>query len=115
MGKLILFLLKPGFFDNGDGPYFCPSCAAVEGFLRYAPEVEKQLNVRRVDFPRPRQEIVELVGAANQSCPVLVLDKTDKIPAETGVSDETGRAFISGPTAICEFLGRKFGVSRPHP
>ncbi len=115
MERHVLFLLKPGFYDDKGGPFFCPSCAAVEGFLKYAPEVANQLDVRRIDFPRPRKEIIELIGAGNQGCPVLVLGKIDKRPAEANRSQETGRAFVSGSTEICDFLGRTFGVARPHP
>lgn len=115
MSKMVLFLLKPGFADDKGGPWFCPGCAGVEGFLKYAPEVERQIDVRRVDFPRPRKEIVELVGAANQGCPVLVLATDATAPPEAKTSLETGRAFIADTAPICEFLGRTFGVVRPHP
>jgi len=115
MGKHVLFLLNPGFHDEKGGPFFCPECSAVEGFLKYAPEVEKQLAVRRVEFKKPRKEIVGLIGATNQKCPVLVLDEASVRPPEAKKSEETGRAFISGSIQICEFLGRAFGVVRPHP
>jgi hypothetical protein len=115
MVKPVLFLLKPGFYDDSGGPYFCSSSAAVEGFFKYAPEVEWRLDVRRIDFPRPRKEIVELIGAANQGCPVLVLGEVDDLPTEAKRSEETGMAYISESTPICEFLGRTFGVARPHP
>jgi hypothetical protein len=115
MFKDVLFLLKPGFQDEKGGPFFCPNCAAVEGFLKYVPQVEGQLDVRRIDFQRPRKEIVELIGASNQGCPVLVLLGTSDLPAEAKRSDETGKAFISGSIQICDFLGRKLGVPRPHP
>ena len=115
MGRHVLFLLKPGFYDDKGGPFFCPNCAAVEGFLKFAPEVESQLDVRRIDFPRPRKEIVELIGATNQRCPVLVLDEVGDLPVEAHKSEETGMAYIFGSTQICEFLGRVFGVVRPHP
>jgi hypothetical protein len=114
MAKPTLFLLKPGFHEDKGGPFFCPDCAAVEGFLRYAPEAERQLDVHRIDFPRPRKDIVALIGAENQSCPVLVFEEGVSIPAEAKRSLETGKAFISGSLAICEFLGRSFGVARPH-
>lgn len=110
-----MFLLEPGFHDDKGGPFFCPNCAAVEGFLKYAPEVERQFDVRRIDFQRPRKEIIELVWVANQGCPVLVLDEVGNIPAEANRSEETERVYISGSTGICEFLGRAFGVARPHP
>jgi hypothetical protein len=115
MMKSTLFLLKSGFHDDKGGPFFCPDCATMEGFLKYAPEAARGLEVRRIDFPRPRPEIVALIGAENQSCPVLVLGEGDAVPAEAKRSLETGRAFISGSLPICEFLGRSFGLPRPHP
>lgn len=115
MQKHILFVLKPGFHDGKDGPFFCPGCATVEGFLKYAPQVEGRLEVRRIDFPRPRREIVELIGTANQGCPVLVLAGDSDLPGEAKKSEETGNAYISGAIPICEYLGRTFGAVRPHP
>jgi hypothetical protein len=83
--------------------------------LKFAPEVEDRIEVRRIDFQRPRRQIVELVGAENQGCPVMVLEKGAAAPPEAKTSLETGRAFISGTEAICDFLGRRFNVVRPHP
>ena len=110
-----LFMLKPGFYDEKGGPFYCPDCAAVEGFLKYAPEVENQLDVRRIEFQRPRKEIVELLGLSNQGCPVLVLAEGSDLPAEAKTSEDTGKVYIAGATQICEFLGQTFGVVRPHP
>jgi hypothetical protein len=114
MTKHVLFLLKPGFYDEKGGPFYCPNCAAIEGFLQYAPELVSELDVRRIEFPRPRREIVDLIGASHQGCPVLVLAEVSDLPAEANKSEETGKAYISGATQICEFLGRTFGVVRPH-
>jgi len=114
MAKSTLFLLKPGFHDDKGGPFFCPECAAVEGFLKYAPQVEHQLEVRRIEFPRPRMDVIALIGADHQGCPVLVLGEGEAIPAEASRSGETGNAFISGSLPICDYLGRTFGVVRPH-
>ncbi len=115
MGKLTLFLLKPDFMDGEGGPYFCPACARVEGFLRYVPEMESLVDVRRIEFPRPRPEVVDLLGPSNQGCPVLVLDALDPLPPGAKRSEESGRAYIDNSTAICDFLGRTFGVMRAHP
>jgi len=111
--KFVLFLLKPGFYDQKDGPFFCPECATVEGFLKYVPEIEKLLDVRRVDFQKPRKEIVELLGASHQGCPVLVLDDARNL-AEAKISEETGKAYLTGGLQICDFLGRSFSAVRPH-
>jgi hypothetical protein len=115
MSKPVLFVLKPGFKDDLGGPFFCPGCAAVEGFLTYAPQVEGLIEVRRIDFPRPRTEIVVLLGEENQSCPVLVLPPGAELPPEAHTSGATGRAFIVGAVPICDYLGRTFGAVRPHP
>ena len=82
----ILFLLSPNFTDgarDSEGKrYYCPSCAFLEGVLHYCPELREKLDIRYIDFPRPRREIIALVGDANQGCPNLVLD-----PANHAVVD----------------------------
>ena len=72
-----LFLLKSDFQDisrGADNKYFCPNCAILEGLLSFYPKLRTELQVHYVDFARPRPEIVHLIGEANQSCPVLVLE-----------------------------------------
>ena len=72
-----LFLLKPDFQDvarGAENKYFCPHCAILEGLLSYYPRLRNELSIHYVDFSRPRPDIVSLIGEANQSCPVLVLE-----------------------------------------
>lgn len=71
----ILFLLPPGFEDPayGEGQFFCPDCLMMEGWLAVNPEAAAQLDVRRVEFPRPRTAIIELIGEERQACPVLII------------------------------------------
>jgi len=114
MGKHTLFLLNPGFFDGEDGPFFCPHNAAIEGLLKYEPELETKLDVRKVDFQRPRSDIVKLLGEKNQFTPVLVIDETQEIPANAQISAETGRAFFLGEIAISKFLHEDLGTFKPH-
>lgn len=73
MSKYILFLLKPDFFDGEDGPFFCPHNAAVEGLLKYAPELETKLDIRRVEFQRPKPDIIAILGEENQNRQCLSL------------------------------------------
>jgi len=115
MAQSTLFLLKPGFQDHKGGPFFCLDCAAVEGFLKFAPEVERRLDVRRIDFSRPRREIIDLLGSENQGCPVLFLEQGATLPADAKRSSVTGQLFVSGSAAICDYLGRTFDTVRPHP
>ena len=114
MAKHILFTLKPGFYDGEEGPFFCPHSATIEGMLKNVPEIEEKIDVRRIDFQRPRQEVIELIGEENQSSPVLVLDEDVEVPPEAQVSAETGRAFINDEIQIGKFLGRALGVMPPH-
>ena len=114
MGKHILFVLKPGFYDGEEGPFYCPHSAAIEGILKYLPEIEKEVDVHRIDFQRPRAEVVALIGEKNQGSPVLVLDEAVEVPPEAQVSAETGRAFIHDEIQIGKFLSRAFGVMQPH-
>lgn len=111
--KPILFLLRSGFPDpqHGPGGFFCPECATIAGLLYYYPQLTQQIDVRQVDAPRPRPEVVALVGEEHQSCPVLVLPEGDR-PA--GLPLANGRAFVSGPAAIVNFLADRYGTARSH-
>jgi hypothetical protein len=114
MDRHTLFLLAPGFFDGEDGPYFCPHSAAMEGMLVYVPDLASHIDVRRIPFVRPRPAIVELLGAEHQGTPVLVLKDGTDVPEEAQVSEETGRAFLSGEMAIGRYLSQELGVMQPH-
>jgi hypothetical protein len=114
MGKHILFQLNPWFEESG-GPFYCPDCACVEGFFHYSPGVREKIDIRRIDFRRPRREVIDLLGEENQGCPVLVLDPGAGEPPGARRSLSTGRVFIDDPRAICDFLGSGFGSVRPHP
>lgn len=106
-----LFLLKPGFRD-GDDAYYCPHSAQVEGVLTYYPHLLDRLDVRRLDFPRPRPALVALLGEAHQSAPVLVLHGDH---AEDGLVRRAGDvAFVAGAKDIGTYLARTHGVARPH-
>ena len=110
--KPILFLLRSGFQDAKHGPEgaYCPECVTVAGLLYYYPAVAAQLDIRQVYVPRPRPDIVALVGEDNQSCPVLVLPEGDR-PEEFPVV--MGRAFVSGPAATVDFLAQLYGTAKP--
>ena len=72
-----LFLLKADFKDvarGDDKRYFCPDCVMIEGLLSYYPRLNDELEVKYLNFARPRQVLIDLLGEENQSCPVLVLE-----------------------------------------
>ena len=97
-----LYLLRPGFTDPaypGD-TFYCWHCALMEGVLASFPELAARIDVRRIAWPRPRREIVELLGEDNQSLPVLVLAKG---------------GFINDKDAILNALSERHGFPHPHP
>jgi hypothetical protein len=97
-----LFLLKADFQDVSRADalrYFCPDCVMLEGLLSYYPRLLDELEVKYVNFARPRNPIIELIGEENQSCPVLVLD------------DGT---FINDPEKIINHLIEYHKIGRPH-
>lgn len=112
--KDTLFLLKPGFFDNGKGPFFCPYCAQVVGLLEFYPELKQYLDIQYLDFPRPRAALVELLGAENQGCPVLVLKASENPGSDTHVQSANGHFFVEGPNEIAEYLASIHHTGIPH-
>lgn len=100
--KDTLFLLKPGFEDPAypGQVFYCWHCALMEGVLASFPDLHEKLAVHRIAWPRPRMELVNLLGEAHQSLPVLVL-------AEGG--------FIDDKDAILAALTERHGFPHPHP
>jgi len=109
--KDILFILKAPFRDEGRS-WYCHDCATLEGALLCNPGWNETLDVRRIDFQRPRAEVVELVGEEYQGVPMLVMD-----PA--GAPDNAQRigsyAVIKDPRQIAWAIVARHGGVGPHP
>ncbi|KQT44191.1 hypothetical protein ASG47_16655 [Devosia sp. Leaf420] len=105
-----LFLIDPGFEVTGrdDGPFVCPFCNQIEGLLASFPQLSLDIEVVRVAFPRPRQEVVALVGEANQGLPLLILG--DNSPGDARVRD--GLHFVSDTERILELLAERHRFPR---
>ena len=116
MKRDTLFLLKEDFIDGDGLPYFCPDCAMLSGVLGYFPRLRHHLDVRYVDFARPRQDIIEQIGSAHQGCPVLILHDppSESISNQLEFGRENGRFFLSGAKKITEYWSLVYQVSRPH-
>ena len=113
--KDTLFLLTSGFNDGDGAPYYCPACLIFEGLLHLYPQLESQIEVRRIAFPRPRPEVVGLLGELHQSCPVLILGKALLKPNDNhGIKTVGNHHFINDPQAIGNYLALTYGIPRPH-
>lgn len=111
-----LFLIKAPFEDKMlEGTWFCHDCSALEGALLANPQWARVIDVRRLPFPRPRDDLIALIGEANQAMPVLVLAEASVPPEEAKHSDETGRAFIDTSRGIGRYLAKLYGGAGPHP
>ena len=108
-------MLNSWFDDVDIGPFYCPDCGIIEGFLAYNQNIKEQLEIISVEFKRPRPKIIEYLGEENQGSPVLVLDDSNQIPDGAKKSLSTGKTFIDDPILICDYLGKRFKGVRPHP
>lgn len=117
MTEPILYLLKSDFEDPdyGDTKFYCPACLRVEGLLSMFPKIRQALDVRYVDYPRPRGGMARFVGQ-NQGCPHIVLpDGDDDYSAALSEAGEGNVRRIEKEEDIFAYLIRRFGVSKPHP
>ncbi|AVA23860.1 DUF3088 domain-containing protein [Rhizobium sp. NXC24] len=110
-----LFLLRPGFEDPAypGQQFYCWHCALLEGVLASFPDLAPQLDVQRIEWPRPRQSVIALIGEQNQSLPLLVLAEGANSLHQTGIYD--GRVFISEKDKILAALSERHGFPLPHP
>ncbi|AOK08016.1 hypothetical protein WK25_26690 [Burkholderia latens] len=110
--KDTLFILRPGFFKDAEGPYYCGDSVAVEGLLSFYPQLRDAVAVEYVDAPRPRRPIVALIGEDNQSAPVLVLGDGRAPNDDTiAIREHNGRRFIDSPYDIRRYLSSQYGVA----
>ncbi|KNC68407.1 DUF3088 family protein [Pseudoalteromonas ardens] len=95
-----LFVLKMPFEDGPGKMWICSHCALIEGALSVNPHWQEAVDVRRIDFPKPRSEVVALLGEDKQWLPVLVINKHNT---------------ITDPVEIINYLAAKFGGASVHP
>lgn len=114
-----LFLLKPNFTDaerdNDNTLYYCPDCAFLEGVLSYYPILREQIDIRYIDFPKPRKEIVELVGEEHQGCPNLIVDaENTQYPVLQQFYSFGSRLYTDNNKLIVDYLRDKYGIPKAH-
>jgi hypothetical protein len=110
-----LFLLTPGFADPAHPRkrFYCWHCALIEGVLASFPELGGDLEIKRIAWPRPRNDVVALVGEDHQSLPLLVL--SDEREGGLAADLYEGRRFIADKDEILRALSVRHGFPEPHP
>jgi hypothetical protein len=109
-----LFILRAPFEDPAlVGTWFCTSWATMEGVLLANPHWARSLDVKRMPYPRPRHDVIALIGEENQSLPVLVLADASTPPDEAKTFE--GRFFLDEPKPITRYLAASYGGAGPHP
>ena len=106
MKKPQLFLLKPGYGKAAD--QFCPDCALVMGYFDYQPHMREHVDIKLIDFDRPRHDLVKLLGEHLQNSPALIFSEGEQ-PQDISLSENTKRAYINDGRAICQWLGQTYG------
>ena len=108
-----LFVLRPGFDDKGT-TYFCPFSAQVMGFLAYYPQVRDTLDIVELEFPKPREPVIALVGELHQSVPLLVLAGDPVIVPDVRIDQASGNRFIEKTIQILKYLAATRSCPMPH-
>ena len=80
--------------------WVCSHCAMIEGALQFKPHWQEHVDIRRIDFAKPREQVIELLGEDNQWLPVLILKD---------------KRTITDPVAIINHLANAFGGVAAHP
>ena len=106
MSRDRLFLLEPEFVDP-DLPgrsFYCQDCITIEWLLAAFPERAAAIEVIRIAYPRPRAQVIEAIGEANQNLPALVW------PTEDG-----SFGFANDMPGLLRALHERHGFPERHP
>ncbi len=110
--KDTLFLLPPGFADNGRREY-CPECAEMWGLLSWFPAIKDSLDIQYVPIERPRTAITNLIGEKNQNAPTLMLNANSPVIEDCGIMTYRGHKFINNAVGIGKYYALRYGTPWP--
>ena len=98
-----LFVFKPGFIHNGK-PSVCPFSAQIVGYLAWFPQLRDTVDVVEIDYPKPRTQLINLLGEDHQSAPQLVIgDKPATVDGVT-VAQANGHHYVEKTLEIIKYL-----------
>lgn len=112
MSRDTLFLLAPGFEDDGRREY-CPECAELWGLLSYFPSIKDSLTIVHVPIDKPRAAMSALLGDKNQNAPTLILHADSPDYEDCGIMHYRGQRFINNARDMGRYYAHRFGTPFP--
>ncbi|MFM0502875.1 DUF3088 domain-containing protein [Paraburkholderia caffeinilytica] len=114
MSRDLLLLLEPGFTDpaHPGERFVCPHGVAIEGLLASDPARVERLDVKRVSFLRPRQDVIAALDDAHQGLPVLVLGDEHPLPDDAETLGD--KRFVTDTKRILALLAERHGFPKLH-
>ena len=112
LDKDVLFLLPPGFIDNGRRE-FCPECAEMWGLLSWYPAIREAVEIRYVGIDHPRAPICALLGEGRWNAPTLVLAADPKRQSEPDAAQANGRQYFDSARQIARYYAGQYGLPVP--
>jgi len=107
-----LFLLPPGFTDNGRRE-FCPECAEIWGLVSWYPAIRESLRIFYQPIDKPRAQMVDVLGEKNQNCPTLVLSEYSPVFEDVAILSKGGVRFINNARDIAKYYAHRYGIPFP--
>ena len=106
-----LYLLRPGFKNAGMGPLYCSDSAPVEGVLSFFPQLRQLVDIHYLEFPRPREPLVQALGEQYQSLPVLILAANRKLKDEELLpNNANGKSVYADQSSIRHYLSTQYDL-----
>lgn len=106
-----LYLMRPGFVNAGLGPFYCGDSVSVEGMLGFFPQLRDLVDVHYIEFPRPRQPLVDVLGEEHQSIPVLILSPDAPADDPRNLPRQANQArFFDDEMRIRKYLSQRFDL-----
>jgi hypothetical protein len=97
--------------NAGTGPLYCSDSAPVEGVLSFFPQLRQLVDIHYLEFPRPREPLVNALGEQNQSLPVLILAANRKVKdKELQPNHTNGKWFFTDESSIRRYLSTQYDL-----
>lgn len=109
MPRDILFMLAPGFEENGQRE-FCPECAELFGILAYYSAIRDAVDILHVGISHPRAPITDVLGEGAFNAPTLVIAEGTDTPQGVRFKTANGQKYMDSARAIAALWAARYGI-----